>query len=688
MTRGQARSETSAARVRREPERAAEPRRQAPVDALARLQQTVGNAAVEAALRSAGVRLHADGGADELLRDRSALALTRGRDVYLSPTLDLAGERGRRVLAHELAHVVQQTRPERETAPAALEAEAQAIGAGAEAEVVGGAAFGALQAWSLFGDDEEEQARERQQRDKEAEAQVERLELLKSTVAWKDYVDHPLIGPWLRAHPGRLDPLNQNTEFQNWVEDPQRNRPAPPPRVEPPAAEASPPGTTRSQPSEAGLTATITPPKVDVTYDEAAGQYVLTAEGTPVAAIRAKRGTQLDVNVVMSGDRLDLAVSGGPHEVVPLGPQRPGAGPATVPVYSETASLVPADARPTKSLEQIARENWEQSTSPRQKWEAALRGPPERYIGSYERSLLEFEHGMKMLPGVRAGVSFGQAYWEEDIIGRPVSRSAAIKQGLTEFGEDLSMVLEPEDLMELGSGRAGAALEEGATMTSELGASGGREGLAGKPPSGERPRRVAHGDIDRVTYTDVESAPTTKGNVSSPKYQPGPPKPAKAPAPTKKQLRALSLNEGYTARPKGISADLDPTLARVKEEGLGMRSWKEQGREFRSETLETFAYDKNQPAHVRGWLENEQRRVALREAEGAGARSSLSPAERSRRLKLGHDPSQIRNPPGYVLGHGSSTPAREGFGYSSSTLTTEDLNKLEEFWAKRRRYRR
>jgi hypothetical protein len=676
--RATARGEASAARLRRDAEGTVEARREAPFEAIAALQRTAGNAAVEAALRSAGVRLHADAGAKEVLRGRRALALARGRDVYISPTLDLAGERGREVLAHELAHVAQQTRPEQGTPPAALEAEAQAIGAGAEVEVAAGASFGVTQTL-LFDDTEEEAAREREARDSHARELAERRGVLKSTAAWKDYVDHPIIGPWLKQHPDALDPLGRNTEFREWIRDPQKHRPAP----------ASPPRSEAPQPAPAAVAAPVTavlPAASDlqVEFDQASGRQIISYRGTPVAAIEAPKGAQLNVDVVASGDDVRLNVTGGPHRVVPLG-ARAGAHPeATVPVYSEDTPPPAA-----KSLEQVARESWERSTSPRQKWEAALRGPPERYIGSLERSLLQFESGMRMVPGVRAGVSFGHALWGEDILNRPVSRSAAALQGVTEFGEDLSMILGPEDLMELGSGRAGAALGEGATMTSEVGAAGGREGLTAKPLRGEPPSRVAHADLERVTYTDVKSPATTKGNVSSPKYRPEPPKPASAPAPTKKQLRSLSLNEGYTARPKGLSADLDPVAAQVKEQGLTKQSWKQQGREFRSDVLETFQYDKNQPAHVRGWLENEQRRLAFREAEGGAARqSTLSPAERRRRLDLGKNPEKVRNPPGYVLGHGSGTPAREGFDYTNSTLTTADLNELEELTSRKFRRRR
>jgi hypothetical protein len=87
----------------------------------------------------------------------------------------------------------------------------------------------------------------------------------------------------------------------------------------------------------------------------------------------------------------------------------------------------------------------------------------------------------------------------------------------------------------------------------------------------------------------------------------------------------------------------------------GGRLAQEQGREFRIDQLELNQFDLNQPKHVRGWLENERRRIA----SGNG---STSP----------------RNPPGYVLGHGRSTPARDGFDYSNSRLQLQELNKLEE----------
>lgn len=80
-----------------------------------------------------------------------------------------------------------------------------------------------------------------------------------------------------------------------------------------------------------------------------------------------------------------------------------------------------------------------------------------------------------------------------------------------------------------------------------------------------------------------------------------------------------------------------------------------QGREFRTDQLQIHEFDASQPKHVRGWLENERRRIA------SGNGSNLP-----------------RNPSGYVLGHGRATPAREGFDYSNSRLQLSELNSLEE----------
>jgi RHS repeat-associated protein len=80
-----------------------------------------------------------------------------------------------------------------------------------------------------------------------------------------------------------------------------------------------------------------------------------------------------------------------------------------------------------------------------------------------------------------------------------------------------------------------------------------------------------------------------------------------------------------------------------------------QGREFRIDQLELLEFDPNAPAHVRGWLANERRRITR-----------------------GGTPSEPAVPPGYELGHGRTTPAREGYDYTNSQLQGIDLNQLQE----------
>jgi hypothetical protein len=81
-----------------------------------------------------GVRLHSGGEAAELNRSVSARAFTLGRDIYLGEgQTDVASDGGKRLLAHELTHVVQQTGAaiQRLPQPAAPDTPLVAVGAGA-----------------------------------------------------------------------------------------------------------------------------------------------------------------------------------------------------------------------------------------------------------------------------------------------------------------------------------------------------------------------------------------------------------------------------------------------------------------------------------------------------------------------------------------------------------------------------
>ena len=80
----------------------------------------------------------------------------------------------------------------------------------------------------------------------------------------------------------------------------------------------------------------------------------------------------------------------------------------------------------------------------------------------------------------------------------------------------------------------------------------------------------------------------------------------------------------------------------------------QQGRENRTDWLAVNEFDPNQPSWVRGWLAQERRRVEQGRQEAP------------------------RTPPGMVMAHGRSTPAREGYDYSNARLQGADLNQLEE----------
>jgi hypothetical protein len=213
---------------------------------------------------------------------------------------------------------------------------------------------------------------------------------------------------------------------------------------------------------------------VNTTYDEASGRHVVTINGMPFAAIVAPKDTPLEINVEIVDGNPTLNVTGGLHEVVPLIPPPRGTISSEPVPYSETPALTaeqPAAPGTTPSsgeiLEQRARKNYLEGTSPQQKLEAAQRGRPENYVGKLERSLLDFEHTLKAIPGVRAGVPFAQVYWGEDILGKEVDRWEAAKEAAIAFTEDLMSVIEPEDLVELGGGKAAAGTRAGGRAAEE-----------------------------------------------------------------------------------------------------------------------------------------------------------------------------------------------------------------------------
>ena len=337
-------------------------------------------------------------------------------------------------------------------------------------------------AWSsfqefLWHEKEDAENEQRQAQEDKVAMLVQRLGILskEGKEEWRKHIHDPQISPWLRAHRDLLDPRGADEEFQRWLNEPGYEPPGALPAPEkivpapwqPPGKTQAASASTQSVPSRD----VNAPFDVNTTYDEASGRHVVTINGVPFAAIIAAKDTPLEINVqIVDGDPT-LNVSGGLHEVVPLLPPPRGTISSEPVAYSETPALTaeqpPAPGKEPSSgeiLEQRARKNYLEGTSPGERFEAAQRGRPGKYIGKLERSLQQFEQTLKLIPGARAGVPYAQVYWGEDILGNEVDRWEAFKEGTIALAEDLTSVFEPEDLIELGAGKAATgarAVEEG-----------------------------------------------------------------------------------------------------------------------------------------------------------------------------------------------------------------------------------
>jgi hypothetical protein len=432
------------------------------------LQRTAGNRAANGLLRAAPLddvrplrpeireRIEARLGAD-LSRARvhmgpeaagearreGALAFTRGNDIFLGETVqpdDL------RVLSHEAAHVLQQTRPGVRRPPSALEAEAEAVGLGATTPL-GSAPFGAVQ--------------------KQTREQHLREELDRNWPAWKRHIDDPETREILRNLPPFA--YEHDEEFKKWMKDP-RYRPQgwePPSPVAPVDARAPDPrgSAAAGAPGVSGETVTVKAPNVAVSYDDKANRYVVAVDGNPIAAVEADKNTPLKIDVQTSGDRLGLNVTGGPHRVVPLGTE--AHGPGTVPLVgqaladvqqasaageggqesestgftrSEVEPLLVKGAPRPKTQEELFKENWAKNTTPSQKKEAAELPPPSIYYSKEMRELDAppeiFEAADMFLPfpafttGWKAGQIIPTPFYPsgETISGMPVDRAQVAQE--------------------------------------------------------------------------------------------------------------------------------------------------------------------------------------------------------------------------------------------------------------------
>jgi len=445
-------------------------------------------------------------------------------------------------------------------------------------------------AWSAFQEalwHEEEDAEKEQlqaQEDKVAML-VQRLGILskEGKDEWRKHIHDPQISQWLRAHRDLLDPRAADEEFQRWLNEPgyepPGSRPAPEKVV--PAAWQPP------QTAQAARTATQSiasrdvnaPFDVNTSYDEASGRHVVTINGVPFAAIVAAKETPLEIDVAIVDGNPTLNVSGGLHEVVPLLPPPRGTISSEPVPYSETPALTAEQpAVPAKEpssgeiLEQRARKNYLEGTSPGERFEAAQKGRPQKFMGKLERSLQKFEQTLKSIPGGRAGVSYAQVYWGKDLLDNEVDRWEAFKEGTIAFAEDLTLVLGPEDLMELGAGRAATsarAVEEGVTAVPNL------HPNVGPPPvpvtieaRGAKEVGAELENFDRVPQFSPLEQQLREGSLLTPRRQAPqipepyqlPPKktPASAPAEVRLEKPSVSLPPEPAKVDQSIEFSLSP----------------------------------------------------------------------------------------------------------------------------------
>lgn len=180
------------------------------------------------------VRVHADESAARSTVAEHARAYTVGRDIVFGPGryAPHTGE-GRRLLAHELAHVVQQSRPARASDTCGCEA----VGpAGAEAEACQAAADVA------GGRRPSVQAAARGiQRD---ELTDEELRRLATTSCPSGGCHEPVGGPGIAPKSPHIDPAT----LRSWLQQPRPSAPRPLPVLHPPTEHQAPPGIARLAP--------------------------------------------------------------------------------------------------------------------------------------------------------------------------------------------------------------------------------------------------------------------------------------------------------------------------------------------------------------------------------------------------------------------------------------------------------
>jgi uncharacterized protein DUF4157 len=370
------------------------------------------------------VRIHADARAAVQAQEEHAVALTRGADVtFARGMFQPSSQLGRVVLAHELAHVVQQTRraghPPLQSEGLEAEADIAAAGAG---PIVGAANTGTVQRLSDFSEDPvgfledilgfswDEQKEKPLDKAELRWAEETLLPSLAGPKSWKEHLGSERAARVMRLHSGVAHRFADDTEFEEWKLSggkPRQTTAAP----------------TKAPSAGQGESASIRYPNVQTTFDEATSRWIVSVDGVARVAIEVPDKTATVPFNVTTDDRGNVAVEAD---------------------ETKGAKLVPLAG---KTQEEIFKENWQTRTTKEQKLQAAqlsTRLEREGLPIYYTKEMRELDAPPDVLKAIDffSPVPVGTVGWQlvelvagETLSGVPVDRGHRAKEIVKDVAE-------------------------------------------------------------------------------------------------------------------------------------------------------------------------------------------------------------------------------------------------------------
>jgi len=349
------------------------------------------------------VHTHRGPAADAHARAEGAAAYTQGRDVYLSQEVDLADDLGQRVLAHELAHVVQQSRGqagETTAGQASLEREANNLaGLGVQGAIQPGAAVPGT---------------------------VQRITEEELMSEWRRL--HPRRKlPQKTAAPGELSTIDEGADradreaYRAWRDE----------RLSQLRAEAASLVRPWSEADEARRRASAAAPEMQSTVPM---PPTVQPETSPSETAQHARSEVFDFVPVADPSRRSATF-------IPVAPAAQPTRP--LPVPTEDWATEPNKKTP----EERVKETHEARTPLRKKGQQqpAL----QEFYSEYDRAIDEGLQELHLIPGVRLGWLLGELATGETASGRAIDREQKFKEASLEAILTLSSVIGPEEAFRL-----------------------------------------------------------------------------------------------------------------------------------------------------------------------------------------------------------------------------------------------